>query len=138
MHRLFVVGLVGVMLAACSRAAPGPSLVGTWAGVDGAGQRMHFVFDANGKGLWVVGSPETPDTTMVDWVVDLEVAPHHLDLMHFDHGPLAGAAMYGIFEFSGPDALRLDLEPGPPGAGDRAPRPPEFTAESMVLSRIPE
>ena len=138
MHRLFVVGLVGVMLVACSRTTPGPSLVGAWAGVDGAGQRTHFVFDANGKGLWVVESPESTDTTTFDWMADLEAMPHHVDLTHFDHGLLAGATMYGIFEFTGPDTFRLALEPGPPGAGDRAPRPAAFTDETVVLSRVPE
>ncbi len=137
MQRLVSLGIGVMFVAACATAEQGPSLVGTWTGVDDAGRRMSFVFEQNGKGLWVVEMPEMADTTKVDWVADMEAAPHHLDLMHFDRGPLAGAAMYGIFEFSGPDALRLDLEPGPPGAGDRAPRPTEFSPEAVVLSRVP-
>lgn len=137
MQRLVSLGIGVVLVAACGIAEQGPSLVGTWTGVDSAGIRMSFVFEADGKGLWVVELPEMTDTTKVDWVADLEPAPHHLDLMHFDHGPLAGAAMYGIFEFSGPDTVRVDFEPGPPGAGDRAPRPEEFTAETVRFTRVP-
>lgn len=137
MHRLIGLGLGGLLLAACSTAAGGPSLVGTWTGVDSAGRRMSFVFDANGTGLWVVETPELTDTTKFDWVADLQATPHHIDLAHFDRGPLAGAAMYGICEFTGPDTLRLDLEPGPPGAGARAPRPAEFTGETVVFTRVP-
>jgi len=137
-QRLVSLGLGVVFVAACATAEQGPSLVGTWTGVDSAGHRMSFVFEANGKGLWVVETPELTDTTKVDWVADMEPAPHHLDLMHFDHGPFAGASMYGIFEFVGPDAFRLDLEPGPPGAGDRAPRPTEFTDQTVEFSRLKE
>lgn len=134
-HLVFL-GLGVVLVAACATAEQVPSLVGTWTGVDSAGIRMSFVFEADGKGLWMVELPEMTDTTKVDWVADMETAPHHLDLAHFDHGPLAGAALYGIFEFSGPDTFRLDLEPGPPGAGDRAPRPTEFTGETVEFSRV--
>lgn len=136
-QRLVSLGIGVVFVAACATAEQGPSLVGTWTGVDSAGIRMSFVFEADGKGLWVLELPELTDTTKVDWVADMEATPYHLDLMHFDRGPLAGAAMYGIFEFSGPDALHLDLEPGPPGAGDRAPRPTEFGSGAVVLSRVP-
>jgi len=137
-HRLFVVGLVGVMLVACSRTTPGPSLVGTWAGSDSEGQRIVLTFADGGRGTWVVEMPELMDTVRFEYAVDFMPAPPRLDLTHFDHGLLAGATMYGIFEFTGPDAFRLDLEPGPPGAGDCAPRPTEFTDETVVLSRVPE
>jgi len=137
-HRLVSLGMGVLFVAACATAAPGPSLVGTWTGVDSAGHQMSFVFEADGKGLWVVQTPEATDTTKVDWVADMEAAPHHVDLMHFDHGPLAGATMYGIFEFVGPDAFRLDLEPGPPGAGDRAPRPLEFSDATVQFARVKE
>jgi hypothetical protein len=137
-YRLVSLGLCGLLLVACSTAAPGPSLVGTWIGVDSAGNTTSLVFEANGEGLWVVQMPEATDTMKVDWVADLQATPHHLDVTHFDHGPLAGATLYGILEFTSPDAFRLDLEPGPPGAGDRAPRPTEFTSGTVVFSRVPE
>ena len=134
MCRWIAMGMV-VMLAAC-RGDAGVSLVGEWTGTDTDGQTMQFVFQADGTGKWVVDAPGLVDTVTLRYTLNRDTVPHHLDLSRFDHGPLAGATLYGILAFDGDDSFRLDLEPGPPGAGDRAPRPRQFTAETVVFTRV--
>lgn len=124
-----------VVLAACGGDA-GVSLVGEWTGTDTAGQTTRFVFRADSTGLWVAATQGAVDTVSLRYTLNRDTVPHHLDLSRLDRGPLAGATLYGILTFDGNDSFQLDLEPGPPGAGDRAPRPTRFTAETVVFTRV--
>ncbi len=134
MRRWITLGMV-VVLAACGGDAE-VSLVGEWTGTDTDGQGMQFVFRSDGTGQWVVPMEGAVDTVSLRYTLNRDTVPHFLDLSRLDRGPLAGATLYGILVFDGNDAFRLDLEPGPPGAGDRAPRPTRFTAETVVFTRL--
>lgn len=133
-RRLIVLGIV-VVLAACSGDAE-VSLVGEWTGRDTDGQTMQFVFRSDGTGLWVVPTEGSVDSVSLRYTLNRDTVPHLLDLTRLDRGPLAGAALYGILAFDGDDVFQLDLEPGPPGAGNRAPRPARFSAETVVFTRV--
>lgn len=49
------------------------------------------------------------------------------------HGPHAPEVLYGILEFSGSDAFRLDVEPGQPGSEAR---PEDFTGQTITYTRV--
>ena len=69
-------------------------------------------------------------TSLGLWKASVE--PHHFDLDGFDEGPLEGQTLYGIVEFSGPDAFDWAAEPG----ADTSARPTEFDDATFTFRRV--
>ena len=127
-----VVLTLALALAACSE---GPSIVGEWSNVHPQGGPNTFTFREDGTATWAfeaveVGSMELPYT------IDYEPFPHQIEITGFAAGPLAGMTMYGIVEFDGSEAFRVDLEPGPPGSMADEIRPAEFTYQTQFYTRV--
>jgi hypothetical protein len=133
-----VSALVGLALIAGCDAFPlgyGPSLAGDWTGVGANGVRQTLAFESGGTGVWTLESPEISDTVAFRYAVDHSSRPHHLELSDFDHGPLEGRTLYGIFEQTGEVGFRVDFEPGPPDADTDEVRPDVFTRQTVLYTR---
>jgi hypothetical protein len=116
-----------------SCADSGPALAGTW---EGEGIVLEVCEDHTA--VWTLDTPGGRETFDVAWSLDVSVEPQRFDVSGFDRGPLAGQTLYGIVEFTGPDTLRWDAEPGPAGAADaEAIRPTAFSPEdTRTLRRV--
>ena len=115
------------------------SLEGTWTGSDQAGNRMTFVFAADGQAEWILepnmgGQTMPPETIRMSYETDASADPATIDFSDFDYGPLEGTTTYGIYEFTEGDAFRIDLEPAGPGQ-DASVRPDSFTDDTVVFTR---
>lgn len=133
--------LVGAALLAAALAACGgePGIEGRWSGEDADGNRMTFDFREGGDASWIVtvgGAP--PETIDMRYSVDPSVSPHEIDLTDFEGGPLEGLTMVGIYEFTGDDAFRIDLEPVTVATEAETGRPTGFTDETVVFNRVSE
>jgi len=91
---------------------------------------MSFSFQPDGKVVWIVYPPSGPDTLHADYAATAVDGRLEIDLSGFEAGPLAGLDMYGLATFDGPDSLRIDFEPGPPG--DSSLRPGDFSSTDVL------
>ena len=116
------------------------SLEGTWTGTDPQGNHMTFVFGEDGRAEWVLepvlpgGGAISPETIRMAYTTDASADPATIDFSDFDFEPLQGTTTYGIYEFTGNDAFRIDLEPAGPGQ-DATVRPDSFSAETVTFTR---
>jgi uncharacterized protein (TIGR03067 family) len=116
------------------------SLEGTWTGADQAGNRMTFVFGDEGKAEWILepnipgGAPMAPETIRMTYAADPSAAPATIDFSGFDFEPLQGTTTYGIYEFTGKETFRIDLEPAGPDQ-DATVRPDSFSGETVTFTR---
>lgn len=116
------------------------SLEGTWTGTDPAGNNMTFAFGDDGNAQWVLdpnmpgAEAIPPETIRMTYVADTSTDPAHVDFSDFDFEPLEGTTTYGIYEFTGDETFRIDLEPAGPGQ-DASVRPDSFSAETVTFTR---
>lgn len=133
------VAIAAVVLVAVSVACGGGerSIAGEWSGEDSDGNRMTFVFGEGGEAEWIVQASgmARPETIGMRYDVDAAPSPHHIDLSGFREGPLEGVTMVGIYEFTGDDAFRIDLEPVVGAVDPDSARPDEFTEQTVTFTR---
>ena len=116
------------------------SLEGTWTGTDQQGNHMTFVFAEDGRAEWVLqpvmpgGGTVPAETIRMSYATDASADPATIDFSDFDYAALQGTTTYGIYEFSGADSFRIDLEPAGPGQ-DATVRPDSFSSETVTFSR---
>jgi len=116
------------------------SLDGTWTGTDQQGNHMTFVFGEDGRAEWVLqpvmpgGGTMAAETIRMSYATDASADPATIDFSDFDYAALEGTTTYGIYEFTGSDAFRIDLEPA--GAEqDATVRPDSFSSETVTFTR---
>lgn len=102
------------------------SLIGSWSAED----TTRFVFQENGKALWIFGQEATEDTFRITYDFDPDERPSHLDLSGFDRGFLEGQNLFCIIDFDSAAGFRLDCRPGLPLAPEV--RPDSFSQNSML------
>jgi len=139
MRSSHAIGIVGLAALALGCGGSSPSLEGTWAGQDPAGNQMTFVFEDGGTAQWIVepmahGAAMPAETVRMKYVTDASATPAQIDFSDFDFEPLQGTTTFGIYEFTGDDAFRLDLEPAGPGE-DESVRPDSFTSSTVTFHR---
>lgn len=133
----WIPALVVVVSLGCGESR---SLEGTWNGTDQAGNGMTFVFGEDGKAQWILepnipgGTTMAPETIRMAYVADASADPATIDFSDFDFEPLQGTTTYGIYEWTGEGAFRIDLEPAGPGQ-DATVRPDSFSAETVTFTR---
>ncbi len=121
-----------LLILACG--APAEPLIGEWVSVGSARPAMIYVFEDGGRSRWVLDLPQGPDTFAVDYRVDYDATPIHLDVGPWSTGPVAGQTLFGIVEMLGPDRFRVDFEPGDPESGG-IDRPGTFSEQTVTFVR---
>ena len=124
----------GLSLPALTCAEPAEPLLGEWVSVGSARPAMTYIFEGGGRSRWVLDLPQGPDTFAVDYRVDYDATPFHLDVGPWSTGPIAGQTLFGIVELLGPDRFRVDFEPGDPESGG-ADRPGAFSEQTVTFVR---
>lgn len=120
------------LMSACQEARH--PLLGEWVSVGTAVPAMTYVFEDNGRSLWILDLPQGPDTFSVSYRVDYDPSPAHLDVGPWSTGPVTGRTLFGIMEMLAPDRFRVDFEPADPDTG--APeRPTEFSDQTVTFVR---
>ena len=89
-------------LFSCQNGSPCRQITGTWSDRDG----HNFVFQSNGKALWLNKFGQLIDTVTCVFVLNCQAKPATLDFKDFDNGPFVGKTMYGILEWSGDSLFR--------------------------------
>jgi len=115
------------------------TLEGRWTGTDEGGNGMTFVFAEDGRAEWILepnmpGTTMPPETIRMAYVTDPSADPATIDFSDFDFEPLQGTTTYGIYEFTGEETFRIDLEPAGPGQ-DASVRPDSFSTETVTFTR---
>lgn len=96
-------------LAGCGGGTSCRELTGQWSNREG----QTFVFQPNGKGLWLIRFGSEIDTTRMEYRYDCQKQPAELDLSGFETGPLSGKTLFGILEWNSDTSFRFDAEAGP-------------------------
>jgi hypothetical protein len=130
---LVLVVLTLVLVAACGRT---PTLQGEWRATDSRFGPHSLVFHRDGTAIWRQRSEDSSTTFALRYAVDESVEPPTLTLTGFDRGPLQGKVLYGILEFEGRYALRIDAEAGEPGADPETVRPRDFSSDTVTYERV--
>lgn len=92
----------------CNTTTPCHELTGQWSNREG----QFFLFQPNGKALWLIKFGSQFDTFPVEYRYDCGQQPLTLDLTGFQSGPLTGKTLYGILEWTSDSSFRFDAEPG--------------------------
>ncbi len=125
------------VLAACQGTPTGPTVVGRWVGTDGRGTQQTLVLAADGSAQWTVEGRAGSQSFDVRYRFDATKTPQQLDLLGFASGPLQGLSLYGIVEWSRPEAFRFEAEPGLPTDGGDSVRPVQLSKRAIVFVRQP-
>lgn len=83
-------------------------LPGQWTNREG----QVFLFQPDGKGLWLIKFGSEFDTFPISYQYDCSRKPAALDLSGFQTGPLTGKTLFGILEWTSDSSFRFDAEPG--------------------------
>lgn len=92
----------------CTDTSSCRDLDGRWTNREG----QVFLFQPNGKALWLIQFGSQFDTFSIQYQYDCKQKPATLDLSGFHSGPLTGKTLFGIVEWSSDTAFRFDAEPG--------------------------
>ena len=125
--------LASAALTLACQESPQP-LQGEWLSIGSARPAMTYVFEDDGRSIWILNLPQGPDTLVIDYRVDYTTTPIHLDVGPWSAGPIAGQTLFGIVELLGPDRFRVDFEPGDPDTGAME-RPREFSSQTVTFVR---
>jgi hypothetical protein len=101
-----------------------PQLAGRWTDHEG----QDFIFQPDGKALWLVRFGSSFDTTHFSYQTHCDQSPVQLDMHSFQSGPYVGKGIFGIVEWSSDSSFRLRYEPG----NDGAVRPAAFDNEQTL------
>lgn len=83
-------------------------LSGRWTNREG----QVFVFQPDGKGLWLIQFGSNFDTFPMQYKYSCDAKPATLDLTGFQSGPLTGKTLFGIVDWTNDTVFRFDAEPG--------------------------
>ena len=112
MNQLFthlaLLGGVVILFFSCANSSPCHELDGRWTNREG----QIFLFQPDGKALWLIQFGSTFDTFPIEYRYDCKRQPAALDLSGFQTGPLTGKTLFGILEWASDTAFRFDAEPG--------------------------
>ncbi len=96
------------LLFCCDSTPPCRELAGQWTNREG----QVFLFQPNGKAMWLIKFGSQFDTFPIEYRYDCKQQPVALDLTSFKSGPLTGKTLYGILEWTSDSSFRFDGEPG--------------------------
>ena len=112
MNQLFthltLLGGVASIFFYCTSKPDCYELTGRWTNREG----QIFVFQPEGKGMWLLKFGSEFDTFPVRYHYDCTKQPITLDLTDFKSGPLTGKTLFGILEWASDTSFRFDAEPG--------------------------
>lgn len=100
------------------------SLEGQWNNREG----QYFVFQPDGKGLWLTRFGTEVDSVAFRYTLDCQADPAHLDLTDFGSGPHQGKTLYAILQWSNDTSFRMRYEPGT----SEADRPAAFDSDQTL------
>lgn len=96
------------LLPACQSGAGCSPLSGRWSSREG----QDFVFQPDGKALWLTRFGSGFDTVTLRYRLDCHHDPTAIDLSDFKNGPHVGRTLYGILEWNSDSSFRLNYEVG--------------------------
>jgi len=112
MNQLFTTlafpGAMTLLLLACNPSPNCQQLNGRWSNREG----QDFVFQPDGKALWLVKFGSNFDTAQFEYQIDCKKSPMAMDLKNFKVGPHVGKTLFGIIEWSSDSSFRLRYEAG--------------------------
>ncbi len=123
-YLLLVLLAVLQMFVTCTNKVTCHELSGRWTTREG----QDFVFQHNGKALWLTQFGSQFDTVPFEYQLDCNVAPASFDLYQLNNGPYAGKKLFGILEWTSDTSFRLQYEPGM----DVNSRPETFSNETAL------
>ena len=132
MKKLF--SAVLLVLASCA-IVRSVALDSTWKGEVHPGVMSTLEFNSNGNLRWTFELPTGTDVYELEYEIDFDTEPHHVDITGFNKGPLAGQSLYGIAKWDD-DILTVEALPGAPGNGGEDIRPTEFSAQARTFKRV--
>lgn len=97
---------------------------GAWTNREG----QTFVFNQQGKGLWLTRFGTTFDTVSFGYAIDCKNDPATIDMKAFNAGPHEGKTLFGIIEMSTDSSFRIRYEAG----DDASVRPETFDSDQTV------
>ena len=112
------------MFVFCTNKVTCHELSGRWTTHEG----QEFVFQSEGKALWLTRFGSQFDTVPFEYRLDCKAEPATIDLRNFSTGPYLGKTLFGILEWTSDTSFRLQYEPG----ADEWARPKEFDSEATV------
>ncbi len=115
MNQLYALYALAVLCAvgalACVSTPRCPELAGRWTNQEG----QDFVFQADGKAMWLVKFGSSYDTAHFLYQTDCKKSPIQIDMHRFESGPYVGKTVFGIVEWSSDSSFRLRYESGTDG-----------------------
>lgn len=111
-------------MMACQNKPVCREINGAWSDREG----HDFVFQENGKALWLNKFGQIIDTVSFVFTLNCKTKPATIDFKDFNAGPFAGKSLFGIIEWSADSLFRLCYEIG------QAPdcRPKQFDPEQTM------
>jgi len=106
-HFALLGGVVSLFIS-CTDTPPCYDLAGRWTNREG----QVFLFQPEGKALWLIKFGSKFDTFPIQYAYDCKQRPAALDLSGFQNGPLMGKTLFGILEWTSDTSFRFDGEPG--------------------------
>lgn len=113
-----------LLQTACTDRSDCPELLGYWTKGDG----QAFVFQSDGRALWLTRFGSQTDTMTSDFQLDCSQEPAAIDFTNFSDGPYQNRELRGIIQWKNPELFQLRCEAG-------ASRPTKFDENTMVFER---
>lgn len=106
--RYFIGGIAAILLIQCGTAEDCRAPVGKWSDQQG----RSWIFEPDGKALWITRFGSQSDTQSCSYKLDCERSPALLVMENFDAGPFTGRSVLAIFEWSNDSTLRFQYGDG--------------------------